>query len=265
MDMNMETTLRIITFDTNDYTTGGVARAKLTSNDIVNIPNVYSKSTFVAVSKELNACNDKMGGKLIVPWHKGSHSIVSERCKWRKQCPTVTALVSDMCNAFNVTPSATRVNIYGISDGTADAKPFHHDRSAFTPGTTENITLSLSLGATREIAFKYAKYKCEPHERWTAFPRKSLPPVIISNVCTSGSIYAFARDVNIEFQHGLLPDNGVAEERISIVVWGTKPDLDISSSRVSRRLMPTPFELGVRVRRGAMAKKAMSYIHSKFD
>lgn len=245
-------TLRLRTFTAEDYMSGAIATSHtITCHDVVNVPKIYDMSVYKKVVKELNDYNEENNGKLIIPWHKGNHLIANDRHKhgaWKSECPTITSLISDMCNAFNVTANATRVNVYSNTDN----KPFHHDRSAFTPGLTQNFTIALSLGATREIGFKYAKYKKEPHKSWTPFPR-SLPSVIISNVCENGSIYAFARDVNCEFQHGVIGNDTANEtepgpDRVSIIVWGTKYDMDISNSRVSSRSLPTPFELGVRVK-----------------
>ena len=246
-------TLRIRTFTPHDYMSGSIAtRETLTCSDIINIPKIYDMGVYHKVVSELNTYNDNNNGKLIVPWHKGNHSIANDRHRhgaWKLECPTITSLINDMSNAFDVTPNATRVNIYNKYDN----KPFHHDRAAFAPGLSQNLTIALSLGATREIGFKYTKFKCEPHNKWTPLPR-SLPPVVISTVCEHGSIYAFARDVNCEFQHGVLGGGGGGDDdrqtldRISIIVWGTKRDMDFVDSRVSQRPIATPFELGVRVK-----------------
>lgn len=247
---NVTPTLRLRTFTAHDYMSGVIASPEtLTCHDIVNVPKIYGMDVYHQVVKELNDYNDDNNGKLIIPWHKGSHLIANDRHRngtWKAECPTISTLVNDMCNAFNVTPNATRVNVYSNSDN----KPFHHDRSAFTPGLTQNFTMALSLGATREIGFKYAKFKREPHKKWANYP-KSLPQFVISNVCDNGSVYAFARDVNCEFQHGVLGGGGVESDgadRVSIIVWGTKYDLNITNSRVSQRSLPTPMELGVRVK-----------------
>lgn len=255
--MNTIPTIRLRTFDVNDYMTGVIARTTLTANDVINVPKVYDMSVFNDVVNELFTYNKSHNNKLLVPWHKGNHLVANDRHMggaWKKSCPTVEALISDMCNAFNVTAAATRVNVYS-ADGrfhTPDIKPFHHDRSAFTPGLSQNITISLSLGATREVAFKYTKFKADPERPWMFVnsKRSTVPPVVLSNVCDNGSIYAFSRDVNCEFQHGLLPHNERLfksdRDRVSIIVWGTRKDMDVSQSRVSHRAIPSPYELGVR-------------------
>jgi hypothetical protein len=245
--MDIVPTIRLRTFDAND------------------VPNVYGMKTFNDVTRELHDYNTANNNKLLVPWHKGSHLVANDKHRggaWKKDCPTVEALINDMCNAFNVTAVSTRVNVYSL-DGrhhVPDIKPFHHDRSASTPGLSQNLTISLSLGATREIGFKYVKYKAEPDRRWMFVTPKRyvVPPVVISNVCESGSIYAFARDVNCEWQHGVLASNDSIylnnRDRVSIIVWGTRNDMDMTQSRISKRMIPSPFELGISFKNVVQAK-----------
>lgn len=250
-------TLRLRTYSPDEYHGGVIANDTITCNDLVTVPGAYGWDTFKNLFKELKECNEKYNEKIFIPWHKNNHLIANDKFmggRWKDECVLLKSLVDDMCKSFNVTPNATRVNIYcrGEDGFKSDIKPFHHDRASFTPGLTQNITLGLSLGATREIGFKYAKYKAEPSSKWVNVP-KNIPPVITSVPCRNGSVYAFARDVNCEFQHGVIPEAphvcGIGvKDRISIIVWGTKYDLNIDDSRVSHNQMPTPSELGVKRR-----------------
>lgn len=261
--------MRLRTFDANDFVSGRIARTTITCNDVINVPKVYGMKVFNDVTRELHEYNAANNNKLLVPWHKGSHIIANDKHRagaWKKECPTIESLISDMCNAFNVTAVATRVNLYSL-DGRhhiPDVKPFHHDRSAFTPGLSQNLTIALSLGATREVGFRYVKHKPHPDGRWMFVTPKRyvVPPVIISNVCENGSLYAFARDVNCEFQHGILSANESLykndRDRVSIIVWGTRLDMDMSQSRVSKRLVPSPYELGVRFKNVIQAKRYLN-------
>merc|ERR1711879_916069 len=70
----------------------------------------------------------------------------------------------------------------------------------------QNCTIGVSLGASRELAFRHAKTG-----EMIYFPQ------------TNGMLFFFGRDVNIRWQHGLnaLPvDEQNGKGRISIILWG---------------------------------------------
>lgn len=249
-------TLRLRVYTPGEFNGGVIASDNITCNDVVVVPGAFEGDTYRALASELYRCNEKYNDRVLVSWHKNHHLVANDkfmRGAWKDECPLFRSIVDGMCSAFNVIPNATRVNIYCRNgDGCApDSKPFHFDRAAFTPGLTQNITIAASFGATREICFRFAKYKREPSAKWTNVP-KGMAPLNISTLCRNGSVYAFTRDVNCEFQHGVIPESphvcggGEGMDRISIVVWGTRFNLDISDSRVSARHIPTPSELGVR-------------------
>ena len=205
---------------------------QLTCHDVVNIPGVYGVEIYNRIRREVEASN-------LLPWHKNHHLVVDYRSF--KDCPTIKYVIQDVCKLFKIIPIVRRVNVFRGGErghlSTSDYKPFHHDKGAFIPGLKQNITVVVSFGATREVGFKYKGTE-----------------TIISNVVTSGSIYAFCRDVNCEFQHGLLPANDkvtdTVNDRISIVVWGYNQDLDITTSRVSSvNMRPNYAELGLAKRR----------------
>lgn len=213
-------------------------KTTLYANDVVFIPSVYDYDIYETIMREIQK-------NQLVKWHKNSHLIVK---KWKEESPTFKKIVQEVARAFNVTPNATRLNIYRNGDrgnfGISESKPFHHDRGAFTPGLSQNITIAISLGSRREVAFKHTKKKRSPCDNWKHIKEGA----IISLDCTNGSIYAFSRDVNCEFQHGVLPpyDNfGYKSEidRASIVIWGTKNDLEVRDSRVSKEPIPSSKEL----------------------
>jgi hypothetical protein len=162
---------------------------------------------------------------------------------WKRESPTFLRIVDDIEKAFNITANATRINIYGGASGghSADYKPFHYDMAATTPGLSRNITVTVSFGAERELAFKHTKKKLFPESKWPNIHKGTTVGVM----CGTGSVYSFGRDVNCEIQHSLL--EGVEEEdRISVVVWGTG-NFDTRTSRVSKRATPTADELGIRL------------------
>jgi hypothetical protein len=81
--------------------------------------------------------------------------------------------------------------------------------SAFNPARakTQNITVGVSFGATRELAFLRADNSANPCRIY--FPQ------------TNNGVFTFGRDVNIHWKHGI---NAVLEHdgkgRISIILWG---------------------------------------------
>lgn len=253
-------TLRIQTFTPGEFMNGTIKRSTITCDDVISIPGVYDEDTYRLLAKELYDCNEKNGGKILIPWHKSNHLIANDRYgngKWKEECVLMNKIINDLCEGFNVMPNATRVNIYcrGSNGLGSETKPFHHDRAAFTPGLTQNITIAASFGATREIGFRFTKYKSEPSQVWKNVP-KGMGYVNLSLPCRNGSIYAFTRDINCKFQHAVIPEAshicGAAngdKDRISIIVWGTKMDLNIDDSTVSTRQIPTPKELGAPKRR----------------
>jgi len=104
----------------------------------------------------------------------------------------------------------TRFNWYTNS---SDWKPFHHDSAAFNPqrAKNQNITVGVSFGSTRELAFLNATTGDKIY-----FPQ------------TNGMLFSFGRDVNIKWKHGV---NALPEEeqdgkgRISIILWGWAPNV----------------------------------------
>ena len=87
-------------------------------------------------------------------------------------------------------------------------KALHHDSAAFNyeRSKTQNITVAISIGEQREVAFVHAKNDT----------RISIPQ-------EDGMLYTFGRDVNIRFQHGInaVPENKkTGKGRISIIIWG---------------------------------------------
>ena len=120
-------------------------------------------------------------------------------------------LFSQIAAYFNIAQKSvgTRFNWYKDS---SDWKPFHHDSAAFNAerAKNQNITVGISFGATRELAFLHAKTGTKIY-----FPQ------------TNGMLFAFGRDVNILWKHGvnaLSQDKQDGKGRISIILWGQAPD-----------------------------------------
>ena len=102
---------------------------------------------------------------------------------------------------------ATRFNWY---KNKSEWKPYHHDAAAVDPRKmdSQNFTVGVSFGKTREIAFQHAE------TRTTVF----IP-------LNNGSIYTFGKNVNTTWRHGIpqiAEKCNIDEEfgRISIILWG---------------------------------------------
>jgi len=101
--------------------------------------------------------------------------------------------------------SATRLNWYRDS---SEWKPFHHDAAAIKEEKAKqsNLTVAVSFGLEREAAFEHANTK-----------------TVISMPQPNGSVYVFARDINVVWRHGILqepPQRRKEEGRISVIAWG---------------------------------------------
>lgn len=112
-----------------------------------------------------------------------------------------------MARYFDITRTSvgTRFNWYRDS---SDWKPFHHDSAAFNAqrAKNQNITVGVSFGSTRELAFLSARTGEKIY-----FPQ------------TNGMVFAFGRDVNIQWKHAVnaLPtEEHDGKGRISIILWG---------------------------------------------
>ena len=95
----------------------------------------------------------------------------------------------------------------------SDWKPFHHDSAAFNPqrARNQNITVGVSFGATRELAFIRAE------------PLQSEDKVRLYFPQTNNGVFSFGRDANILWKHGvnaLPPAQQDGKGRISIILWG---------------------------------------------
>tara|TARA_R110002072_G_scaffold75271_3_gene177429 strand:+ start:2065 stop:2934 length:870 start_codon:yes stop_codon:yes gene_type:complete len=148
---------------------------------------------------------DEVNKDVFKLWHGNSHCIADDTLKWKEKSPTFKYIVDAVCRYFNMTVGATRLNYY---DNGEDWKPYHHDAAALKPekAKTQNITVGLSLGLTREISFQHAEKRTTIN-----FPLED------------GVIYAFGNKVNVDFRHGIpqLKEKRFANEpRISIIIWG---------------------------------------------
>ena len=119
-----------------------------------------------------------------------------------------------MRDYFGMDIKATRFNWYKDNQ---DWKPYHRDSAAIDErkAKTQNFTVGVTFGATRTASFQHMKTKT----------RIDFP-------LTNGSVYAFAKQVNIDWMHGIIQEPEEKKEgRISIICWGKndqKEDLEKS-------------------------------------
>lgn len=184
----------------------------LKHDDVVIVPEFLCKEEdwelYYTLVEEMRAAQAEAGikGAEWISWAEGSH-LISKNPNGSK---TYGLIQEKIAAYFEIERKSvgTRFNWYRDS---TDWKPFHHDSAAFNPSRArnQNITVGISLGASRELAFLHAK----TGER-LYFPQ------------TNGMLFSFGRDVNIHYKHGI---NALAEEeqdgkgRISIILWGLAP------------------------------------------
>lgn len=182
-----------------------------TTRDVVLVPNLFSDyktgEIYNKLVYEIENCGvDKEN--LLKLWHgnnviPGTHLIANDRTNWKDKCPIFNMVLDRLQNFFNMNIQATRFNWY---TDTSQWKPFHHDAAYVKEdkAAVQNFTVAVSFGATRDAAFEHAKTKS-----------------VVSLPQPDGCVYAFAKDTNGIWRHGILQDMPVREEgRISVIAWG---------------------------------------------
>ncbi len=186
------------------------SQLKYKPNDVVIVPNFIEEiHPYEYYSKLLNEM-DESGIEekdLWKRWHENNHFIADDSLNWKEKAPTFNELLNKIEKYFNMKIKSTRFNFY---ENSTDFKPFHHDAASIKPhiAKIQNFTVGISLGATRDVAFEYAKSN---HKTTVSIP--------LENCCA----YAFSRDVNVNWKHGIPqvdPNKGFSSGRISIIAWG---------------------------------------------
>ena len=186
----------------------------ITSGNEVSINNniFYDKNLYNNLKSEIN-------DDVFKPWHGDTHLIADDNhnIDWKSKSPTFDKIIKELCRYFCMTPGATRLNFYNSEYW----KPYHHDAAALKPNKakTQNITVGVSFGETREISFEST--------------HKNINDRIILNFpLEDGTVYCFGNKVNIDFKHGIPPLNNnkqIKNEqngRFSIIIWGYSNFLD---------------------------------------
>lgn len=183
----------------------------ITSRDVLFAPNVFNDfqpgELYKKLVSEIESCNVPKD-QLLKLWHgndkiEGTHLIANDRTNWKKDCPTFNMVIERLKSFFNMRVEATRFNWY---TDTSQWKPFHHDAAYVKSdkGAVQNFTVAVSFGATRDAAFEHATTK-----------------TVISMPQPDSSVYAFSKDTNGIWRHGILQDMPVKHEgRVSVICWG---------------------------------------------
>ena len=186
-------------------------RTDLTTRDVLIAPNVFNDfgpgELYERITSEISNSGVPKD-QLLKLWHGndkilGTHLIANDRTHWKDNCPTFNMVVQRIAEYFRMDVQATRFNWY---TDTSQWKPFHHDSAYVNPekAAVQNFTVAVSFGATRDAAFEHAKTKA-----------------VISIPVPDGGVYAFAKDTNAVWRHGILQESVVRNlGRISVICWG---------------------------------------------
>jgi hypothetical protein len=182
----------------------------ISTRDVLLVPHLFSDfapgEIYRRLEAELHTCGVPPE-QLLKLWHGDSHLIADDHTRWKDRAPTFHMVLERIRNYFGMDVQATRFNWY---QDTSQWKPFHHDAAAIKAkqAAKQNFTVAVSFGATRDAAFEEVKSK-----------------TVISMPQPDGWIYAFAKDTNILWKHGILKEPETRPEgRISIIAWGKVED-----------------------------------------
>ena len=155
-------------------------------------------------------------------------------------------IVQSVEKTLPVKITKTRLNFFETDDYSCQTTPFHRDFPALIADSKENICVTVSLGSKRKITFRQYQTRKNQDDPW----QKINKGTTINLECNNGSLYAFARDVNVEWEHAICPSYGELSKedphRISFVCWGvTTNTMSKKGTRVSTREIPSAKELGL--------------------
>lgn len=207
----------------------------LKHDDVVIVPELFGPEdnwdNYYKLVQEITDLQESdIRNSDFISWHEGAHLI----CKAPDQSKTFQDIIQKLCHYFNIDASSagTRFNWYKDS---SDWKPFHHDSAAFNPkrAKSQNITVGVSFGATRELAFIRASAPpTSPSGALQPQQQQQQPsqqdPVRLYFPQTNNGVFTFGRDVNILWKHGvnaLKPEEQDGKGRISIILWGLARDV----------------------------------------
>lgn len=168
---------------------------KILDGGCIYIPNFFCSTSDRTIFNQLKKEIESNSECQLVQWSK---HFKHENPDFS---PMFNNIVEQMADHFNVDVYQTRLNFY--KDNTS-WKPFHHDSHAYGD-KKEDFTMGASFGDTRELEFIHEnsgnKFK------------------FIQN---NGDIFAFNKEINKKFMHGVPKTNRRVGSRFSIIVWGKK-------------------------------------------
>jgi hypothetical protein len=178
---------------------------KYTEKDVILAPNLFTEENEYEIYYKLldEIKNTNKESEIWKLWHGDTHLIADDHISWKQICPTFNYVIETIKNTFGMDIKATRLNYYRNS---SDFKPYHFDAAAIDPkkAAIQNLTIGVSFGCNRIVGFEHDKSRT-----------KIFIPL---NNCMT---YGFAKDVNIEWRHGIPPEKEPNEfGRISIIAWG---------------------------------------------
>ncbi len=177
----------------------------ISGRDVIIVPNLFCEENDLSIyNKLLEEIQNNKDKDLWKLWHGDSHLIADDHLNWKIKCPTFNMIIDKLKTYFDMGIKATRFNWYRDSN---DWKPYHHDAAAIDPkkAKVQNFTVGVSFGLTRNASFEHATTK-----------------TTIDFPLTNGSVYCFAKDINIEWRHGIPQLLQFSElGRISIIAWGS--------------------------------------------
>jgi hypothetical protein len=189
------------------------------NNQIKNSNEISINNNIFYDNNMYNNLLSEISEDVYKPWHGDTHLIADDLhdIDWKSKSPTFDKIIKQLCSYFCITPSATRLNFYSTSYW----KPYHHDAAALKPNKakTQNITVGVSYGETREISFESTHKNIKDRIRLN-FPLEN------------GVVYSFGNKVNVDFRHGIQPLRNIKNEhnsydgRFSIIIWGYSSLLD---------------------------------------
>lgn len=165
--------------------------SKIFNNECIYLKNFFCKKDdyeiFNKLKQELNINNN------LIMWSK------HKKCENPKISETFNNIIKKLSEHFKFEVSEVRLNYYENGE---DWKPFHKDRHA-NGYVLENFTVGASFGSTRLLEFKHEKTN-----NTFNFPQNN------------GDVFAFSKDINKTFLHGIPKDKKRCGDRISIIAWG---------------------------------------------
>lgn len=176
----------------------------LRHDDVVVVPHFEDCEMYQTLKDEMQTLQESgEEGSEYISWHEGCHFLI----KNPQQSPSFQRIVAKICKYFDIDPKTIAVRFNFCKDD-VDWKSAHHDSAAFNKSRArkQNITVGLSLGRTRELAFKHAKHG-----------------TLVYMPMPNGSLYSFGKAVNTRFLHtinAIPPKMQTHEGIISIIVWG---------------------------------------------